>query len=85
MASSPTVQHISDCFIKPLYDSEESKKPVYLSSWDIAMLSFQYIQKGLLFTKPSSFQLDPLLQKLKEFTLNHPCPFLPISRSFQNT
>lgn len=35
------------------------------------MLSFQYIQKGLLFTKPSSFQLDPLLQKIKEFTLNH--------------
>ncbi|XP_006367422.1 uncharacterized acetyltransferase At3g50280-like [Solanum tuberosum] len=66
MASSPTVQYVSDCFIKPLYDSEESKKPVYLSSWDLAMLSFQYIQKGLLFTKPSSFQLDPLLRKLKE-------------------
>ncbi|KAK4348836.1 hypothetical protein RND71_031591 [Anisodus tanguticus] len=79
MASSPTVQHISDCFIKPLYYPEESKKPVYLSSWDLAMLSVQYIQKGLLFTKPSSFQLDPLLQNLKEslsITLIH---FYPLA------
>ncbi|XP_060199409.1 uncharacterized acetyltransferase At3g50280-like [Lycium barbarum] len=79
MASSPTVQHISDCFIKPLYYPEESKKPVYLSSWDLAMLSVQYIQKGLLFTKPSSFQLDPLLQNLKEslsITLVH---FYPLA------
>ncbi|KAH0694328.1 hypothetical protein KY285_021425 [Solanum tuberosum] len=83
MASSPTVQYVSDCFIKPLYDSEESKKPVYLSSWDLAMLSFQYIQKGLLFSKPSSFQLDPLLQKLKEslsITLVH---FYPLAGRFK--
>ncbi|WMV27368.1 hypothetical protein MTR67_020753 [Solanum verrucosum] len=83
MASSPTVQYVSDCFIKPLYDSEESKKPVYLSSWDLAMLSFQYIQKGLLFTKQSSFQLDPLLQKLKEslsITLVH---FYPLAGRFK--
>ncbi|MCD7470279.1 hypothetical protein HAX54_010008 [Datura stramonium] len=83
MASSPTVQQISDCFIKPLYNSEESKKPVYLSSWDLAMLSVQYIQKGLLFTKPSSFQLDPLLQKLKEslsITLVH---FYPLAGRFK--
>ncbi|XP_016487443.1 putative acetyltransferase At3g50280 [Nicotiana tabacum] len=65
-SSSPTVQHFSECFIKPLYESEESKKPVYLSSWDLAMLSVHYIQKGLLFTKPSSFKLDIFLQKLKE-------------------
>ncbi|XP_016495341.1 putative acetyltransferase At3g50280 [Nicotiana tabacum] len=65
-SSSPTVQHISECFIKPLYESEESKKPVYLSSWDLAMLSVHYIQKGLLFTKPSNFQLDLFLEKLKE-------------------
>ncbi|KAG5613022.1 hypothetical protein H5410_024303 [Solanum commersonii] len=83
MASSPTVQYVSDCFIKPLYDSEELKKPVYLSSWDLAMLSFQYIQKGLLFTKPSSFQLNPLLQMLKEslsITLVH---FYPLAGRFK--
>ncbi|CAN4092675.1 unnamed protein product [Withania somnifera] len=78
MASSPTVQHISDCFIKPLYTSEESKNPVYLSSWDLAMLSALYIQKGILFTKPSSFQLDPFLQKLKESLLITLVHFYPL-------
>ncbi|XP_015072302.1 uncharacterized acetyltransferase At3g50280 [Solanum pennellii] len=82
-SSSPTVQHISDCFIKPLYTSEEAKKPVYLSSWDLAMLSVQYIQKGLLFTKPPSFQRDPLLQNLKDslsITLVH---FYPLAGRFK--
>ncbi|KAM3237368.1 putative acetyltransferase [Capsicum chacoense] len=79
MASSPAVQHISDCFIKPLYNSEESQKPFYLSSWDLAMLSLRYNQRGILYTKPSSFQLDPFLQKLKEslsITLVH---FYPLA------
>lgn len=48
----PTVHHISECFIKPHNPPEESKQPFYLTPWDIAMLSVNYIQKGLLFVKP---------------------------------
>ncbi|KAJ7954522.1 HXXXD-type acyl-transferase family protein [Quillaja saponaria] len=54
MNSSPAVNHISECFIKPLYTTEELKKPCYLSPWDIAMSSIHYIQKGLLFNKSSA-------------------------------
>ncbi|KAL5559064.1 hypothetical protein UlMin_035275 [Ulmus minor] len=69
MASS-IVKHISDCFIKPQYASDESKHPFYLTPWDLAMLSVHYIQKGLLFVKPLEAQkqgnfMESLLEKLK--------------------
>ncbi|OMO74655.1 Transferase [Corchorus olitorius] len=48
----PVVRRISECFVKPYSVSEESKQPYYLTTWDLAMLSVQYIQKGLLFAKP---------------------------------
>ncbi|XP_022766472.1 uncharacterized acetyltransferase At3g50280-like [Durio zibethinus] len=48
----PTVRCISECFVKPHHVSEESKQPFYLTTWDLSMLSVQYIQKGLLFAKP---------------------------------
>lgn len=47
-----TVKHISECFVKPQYVTESMKEPCHLIPWDLAMLSVQYIQKGLLFTKP---------------------------------
>ncbi|CAI9763614.1 unnamed protein product [Fraxinus pennsylvanica] len=78
----PTVKFVSECFIKPKYSSEESKKPVYLAPWDLMMLSVHYIQKGLLFPKPPGFDensLKDLLQKLKEslsLTLVH---FFPLA------
>ncbi|KAF7124014.1 hypothetical protein RHSIM_Rhsim12G0118700 [Rhododendron simsii] len=66
----PIVQTISECFIKPQYPSEEpNHPPIYLAPWDIAFLSFHYIQKGLLFIKPADVQQNPvksLLDKLKE-------------------
>ncbi|KAJ1375929.1 Transferase, partial [Sesbania bispinosa] len=42
---------------------EGSNHICYLTPWDITMLSLNYIQKGLLFKKPSS--IDNLLEKLK--------------------
>ncbi|CAK9179212.1 unnamed protein product [Ilex paraguariensis] len=83
--SLPTVQHISECFIKPQYPSEESKQPIHLALWDLAMLSVHYIQKGLLFPKPPPSSDDPkqpindLLTNLKEslsLTLLH---FYPLA------
>ncbi|KAL6982924.1 hypothetical protein U1Q18_016318 [Sarracenia purpurea var. burkii] len=48
---SSIVQTISESFIKPQCEPDESKQPIYLSPWDLAMLSVHYIQKGLLFLK----------------------------------
>jgi hypothetical protein len=50
--------------------SEESKKPLYLTPWDLAMLSANYIQKGLLYTKPQAADeqedfIKTLLERLK--------------------
>ncbi|KAK8601180.1 hypothetical protein V6N13_059100 [Hibiscus sabdariffa] len=47
-----TVRVISECFVRPQNVSEESKQPFYLTTWDLSMLSVQYIQKGLLYAKP---------------------------------
>ncbi|KAG6591389.1 putative acetyltransferase, partial [Cucurbita argyrosperma subsp. sororia] len=66
-----TVRLISDCFIKPHTTPDESKHPYYLSPWDLLMLSVQYIQKGLLYSKPSAAVddggrfINDLLKKLK--------------------
>lgn len=73
------VKCVSECFIKPNYTPEESKQPIYLAPWDLAMVCVHYIQKGLLFRKPPAFGMSDYLQKLKEslsLTLIH---FYPLS------
>nr|GMC47877.1 uncharacterized acetyltransferase At3g50280-like [Ipomoea batatas] len=75
----PTVQFISECYITPKPSSEAPKKLVHLSVWDLAMLSVHYIQKGLLFVKPPSFDLTNFLHSLKHslsLTLVH---FYPLA------
>nr|GLL18150.1 uncharacterized acetyltransferase At3g50280-like [Ipomoea trifida] len=75
----PTVQIISECYITPNPSSEASKKPVFLSAWDLALLSAHYIQKGHLFAKPPSFDLTTFLHTLKHslsLTLVH---FYPLA------
>ena len=86
MMATPTVGLISECFIKPKFTSEEIKEPCHLAPWDIAMLSVNYIQKGLLFSKPpaGANANDPnfmptFLDRLKEslaITLDH---FYPLA------
>uniref|UniRef100_A0A7N2MQA6 BAHD acyltransferase n=1 Tax=Quercus lobata TaxID=97700 RepID=A0A7N2MQA6_QUELO len=66
----PKIRYISESFIKPQYALEESKRPLYLTPWDLAMLSGKYMQKDFLFTKPpaSNSQEDfikSLLDRLK--------------------
>ncbi|WZZ37925.1 hypothetical protein YC2023_034184 [Brassica napus] len=85
-SSSSEVKIVSECFIKPKTVALKSKEPYHLSPTDHVVLSFQYIQKGLLFlkqsdyddaTKPKDF-METLLQKLKDSlaaTLVHFYPF----------
>ncbi|WJX41392.1 hypothetical protein P8452_28752 [Trifolium repens] len=82
--STPSLKLVSECFIKPYPPIEDSKQICYLTPWDIAMLSTNYIQKGLLFKKPTSSLnqqhfIENLLNKLKHslsLTLSH---FYPLS------
>ncbi|GMP58629.1 hypothetical protein CsSME_00022230 [Camellia sinensis var. sinensis] len=76
----PNVQYILECFIKPMSspEEEETKQPIHLTPWNLTMLSTHYIQKGLLFVKPSSMNnqentVQPLLERHKKalsFTLD---------------
>ncbi|KAK2445622.1 putative acetyltransferase [Trifolium repens] len=87
--STPSLKLVSECFIKPYPPIEDSKQICYLTPWDIAMLSLHYIQKGLLFKKPTSSSsssslnqqhfIENLVNKLKHslsLTLFH---FYPLS------
>ncbi|MBA0625671.1 hypothetical protein Godav_003447, partial [Gossypium davidsonii] len=47
-----SVRIISECYVTPQHVSDQSKQPYYLTTWDLVMLSVQYIQKGLLYAKP---------------------------------
>ncbi|KAJ0235305.1 hypothetical protein HA466_0268930 [Hirschfeldia incana] len=89
-SSSSEVKIISECFIKPKTLPEKSNEPYHLSPLDHLMLSFQYIQKGLLFLKPSSEQSDDdatnpkyfmeaLLQKLKDSLATALVHFYPLA------
>ncbi|KAK9698956.1 hypothetical protein RND81_08G143400 [Saponaria officinalis] len=82
--NSTAIKHISECFIKPKYSVDESNCLYYLTPWDLSMLSFHYIQKGLLFAKLSptidrDYSIDNLIDRLKEslsITLVH---FYPLA------
>ncbi|XP_004501559.1 uncharacterized acetyltransferase At3g50280 [Cicer arietinum] len=68
--TSSAVQRVSECFIKPINPIHESNHICYLTTWDIAMSSMHYIQKGLLFKKPTPPNnqqnfINNLLEKLK--------------------
>ncbi|RWR91179.1 hypothetical protein CKAN_02032300 [Cinnamomum micranthum f. kanehirae] len=68
--SSDQVRHISRCTITPQRTTESPQTPerCQLTSWDLSMLSFHYIQKGLLFYTPSSLKhpSNPTVHLLKK-------------------
>jgi len=72
-SSSSEVRIISKCFVKPKTIPQKWKEPYHFSPTDHIMLSIHYIQKGLLFLKPSFSEsvkpkefMETLLQKLKD-------------------
>ncbi|CAH8388082.1 unnamed protein product [Eruca vesicaria subsp. sativa] len=85
-SSSMEVKIISECFIKP--KTIISQQPYHLSALDHMILPFQYIQKGLLFLKPSESydQVKPkhfvetlLLQRLKDSLATTLVHFYPLA------
>jgi len=57
-------------FIKPKYETKDSKYPYVLTPWDLPFLSATYIQNGLLFPKPKHCSIEDLLESLKD-SLSH--------------
>lgn len=81
MNSGITVQQISECYVKPSHLTQDSKQVIHLATWDLAMLSFHYIQKGLLFQKPDGQDnfIQVFLERFKDalsLTLAH---FYPLA------
>ncbi|CAI0424669.1 unnamed protein product [Linum tenue] len=78
--NSPTVKHISDCFVRPHITTDEMKGPIHLPPWDLLMLSVHYIQKGHLYPKPSAgFHIAEFLRRINHslsLTLSH---FYPLA------
>ena len=71
MKNPPIIKQISESFIKPnLNELNDVKDPYFLAPGDLAMLSAHYIQKGLLFYKPSTrieeFSTEIFSEKLRD-------------------
>ncbi|XP_006287610.2 uncharacterized acetyltransferase At3g50280 [Capsella rubella] len=74
-SSSSEVKIISKCFVKPKTLPEKWKEPYHFAPLDHFVLTIHYIQKGLLFLKPSFPEsgddakedfMQTLLEKLKD-------------------
>ncbi|KAL2894786.1 hypothetical protein RDABS01_010695 [Bienertia sinuspersici] len=81
------VKYISECYIKPKYEVEESEQPYHLSPFDLIFLSVHYNQKGLLFAKPNqeTFNIHKLLQNLKDSLAETLVHFYPLAGQFDTT
>ncbi|XP_074306599.1 uncharacterized protein LOC141641851 [Silene latifolia] len=69
----------TELFVMPSCEIVPSKRKYHLSPVDLALLSLDYIQYGLLFRKPPDFSISSYLKKLQHslsLTLSH---FYPLS------
>ncbi|CDY40772.1 BnaAnng06350D [Brassica napus] len=90
-SSLSEVKIISESFVKPKTFPEKWKEPYHLSLLDHFLLSLHYIQKGLLFLKPSTPSeesddaikpqdfMETLLQKLKDSLATTLVQFYPLA------
>ncbi|KAF9623071.1 hypothetical protein IFM89_036207 [Coptis chinensis] len=79
MGQGSEVRRVSSWAVKPHCVTEESQKPCYLTPWDLAMLSVNYIQKGLLFTKPPDVDMQTIIEHLKDSLSRALTHFFPLS------
>ncbi|KAK9163404.1 hypothetical protein Syun_004306 [Stephania yunnanensis] len=85
MSSTMAVQQVSSCIIKPEKNvSEESQQLFYLTPWDLMTLSANYIQRGLLFTKPiplkdGSHSMKNIIDQLKDSLSSALTIFYPLT------
>ncbi|KAF6151486.1 hypothetical protein GIB67_016298 [Kingdonia uniflora] len=83
--SLQTVRIISRCAINSPRTLAEPNPQCYLTPWDIAMLSADYIQKGLLFTKSQDHPTATIIAHIKNslsLALSH---YPPLTRRLVTT
>ncbi|KAK9698863.1 hypothetical protein RND81_08G136900 [Saponaria officinalis] len=87
MSKSLGIKYISQCYIKPKYEANDSKKPYLLTHWDLVLLSINYTQRGLLFPLPKQddFSIDTLLQSLKDSLAETLALFYPLAGQLVTT
>ncbi|XP_021765464.1 uncharacterized acetyltransferase At3g50280-like [Chenopodium quinoa] len=83
----PLIKCISENFIKPKHEVEESKQPYHLTPHDLLVLTAHHIQFGLLFTRPSHiknqvFSIHLFLESLKESFSRTLVHFYPLAGQF---
>ncbi|KAL9244957.1 hypothetical protein vseg_018670 [Gypsophila vaccaria] len=79
--SSRKIELISECYIKPDKKIEATKSPYYLNPVDLAFLSLDKMQRGLVFgDQPLNMQL--FLEKLKESLSISLVYFYPLAGQF---
>uniref|UniRef100_A0A803LTY4 HXXXD-type acyl-transferase family protein n=1 Tax=Chenopodium quinoa TaxID=63459 RepID=A0A803LTY4_CHEQI len=83
----PLVKCISENFIKPKHEVEESNQPYHLAPHDLLLLSAHHIHFGLLFTKPpriknQEFSFLLFLESLKESFSRTLVHFYPLAGQF---
>ena len=69
MVKSHGIKAIRECFVRPHHEVEAAKQPYYLGPLDLAMLSIEPTQKGLLFAfgcnNPTPPEIPSLVERLK--------------------
>ncbi|XP_074276867.1 putative acetyltransferase At3g50280 [Silene latifolia] len=59
------IKQISECFIKPEFEIEDSKRQYYLNALQLSLLQLNYIHISYIFKKPSNYSPLSHLKKLK--------------------
>ncbi|KAJ3709000.1 hypothetical protein LUZ61_012705 [Rhynchospora tenuis] len=74
----PTVRTIKTYRVIPR-PNPQAPRQLHLSSWDVAMLSSHYIQKGLLFAYPPELSTEQIIKRLRSSLEEALFHFYPLS------
>ncbi|KAJ4809737.1 HXXXD-type acyl-transferase-like protein [Rhynchospora pubera] len=74
----PTVRTIKTYTVTPR-PNPQAPRQFHLSSWDVAMLSSHYIQKGLLFAYPPDLSVEQIIEGLRSSLEEALFHFYPLS------
>lgn len=86
MVNQEGIKVISECFVRPEHEVEAAKNPLYLGPVDLAFLSIDPIQKGLLFpfvANNARPEISSLVERLKRSLALALVYFYPLAGRFE--
>ncbi|KAJ8450958.1 hypothetical protein Cgig2_032583 [Carnegiea gigantea] len=86
MVNQEGIKVISECFVRPEHEVEAAKNPFYLGPVDLAFLSIDPIQKGLLFPFDTNYtrpEISSLVERLKRSLALALVYFYPLAGRFE--